>query len=255
VTPEQIVAALAGLIVGSFLNVVIHRLPKEQSIVTPRSRCPACLAPIRPWDNIPVLSFLLLRGRCRACGHPISWRYPLVEALTALLFALLVQRFGLTLETVVLMAFLAALVVVAFIDVDHQIIPNAITLPGIPLGLLAGVLLPDPPLLDRLLGTLAGAGFLYLVLFYGAAFYGQDAMGEGDLNLIALIGAFVGWRGVIVTIVTGCLAGSIVGIALIALGRLGRREHMPFGPFLAFGGVVAVFWGEALVGRYLGLWR
>jgi leader peptidase (prepilin peptidase)/N-methyltransferase len=248
-------AGVLGLVVGSFLNVVIHRLPKEQSVVTPRSRCPMCLTPIRAWDNIPLLSFVLLGGRCRACRHPISWRYPLVEALTGTLFAVTVHRFGLSLQTAILLAFLAGLVVVSFIDLDHHVIPNAVTLPGIPLGLLAGGVLGDPPLLDRLLGTLAGAGFLYLVLLYGGVLYGQDAMGEGDLNLIAFIGAFVGWRGVIVTILVGCLTGSAVGLTLIAAGRLGRRQHIPFGPFLAVGGLIALFWADALVDWYVGMLR
>ncbi len=244
-----------GLVIGSFLNVVIHRLPKGESLATPRSRCPACRAPIRPRDNIPILSFLLLRGRCRECGHPISWRYPLVEGLTALLFAATVHRFGLSLEAGVLLLFLSGLVVVSFIDLDLQIIPNAITLPGIPLGLIAGMLVGEPPFLDRLVGALAGAGFLYLVLFYGGALYGQDAMGEGDLNLIALIGAFLGWRAVVVTVLVACLTGSIIGLALIALGRLTRRQHIAFGPFLALGAVVALFWGDRLMGWYLGALR
>jgi len=248
-------AAVFGLIIGSFLNVVIHRLPKEESLVAPRSRCPACLTPIRARDNIPILSFLLLRGRCRDCGHPISWRYPLVEGLTGALFTLTVARFGLTLDSVFLLAFLSGLVAVSFIDFDHQIIPNAITLPGIPLGLLAGLLVGQPSVLDRLIGALTGAGFLYLVLFYGGVLYGQDAMGEGDLNLIALVGAFLGWRAVVVTILVACLAGSAVGLTLIALRRLGRREHIPFGPFLCLGAVVALFWGEHLIGWYAGFLR
>jgi leader peptidase (prepilin peptidase) / N-methyltransferase len=231
--------------------VVIYRLPREESLVFPGSRCPACRSPIRPWDNIPVVSYLLLRGRCRSCGHPIAWRYPAVEALTGALFVLAVVRFGLTLQTGTILLFLSALVAIAFIDLDHQIIPNAITLPGIPLGLLAGVAFGEPPLLERVIGALAGAGFLYLVLLYGGAVYGQDAMGEGDLNLIALVGAFLGWKGVVVTILLGCLSGSAVGLALIGLQRLRRREHMPFGPFLALGALVALFWGDALVGWYL----
>ena len=145
--------------------------------------------------------------------------------------------------------------VIAFIDLDHQIIPNVITLPGIPLGLLASLVVGGPPLLDRIIGALAGAGFLYLVLLYGGAVYGQDAMGEGDLNLIALVGAFLGWRGVVVTILVGCLVGSAVGLALIGLRRLRRREHIPFGPFLAFGATVALFWGERAVAWYLGFLR
>lgn len=244
-------AFLFGAVLGSFLNVCIHRLPKEESIITPRSRCPACQGPIRPWDNIPLLSFALLQGRCRVCAHPISWRYPLVEALTALLVVLTVARFGVTLKSAFLLAFLCGLVVVSFIDLDHQIIPNVVTLPGIPLGLIGGLLVREPPLLDRLIGTLAGAGFLYLVLFYGGVLFGQEAMGEGDLNLIALVGAFLGWKAVVVTILIACLVGSAVGLGLMALKRLGRRQHIPFGPFLALGAVVGLFWGERLLGWYL----
>jgi leader peptidase (prepilin peptidase)/N-methyltransferase len=250
-----IFAFILGSLVGSFLNVCIHRLPREESIVFPSSHCPACQAPIRPWDNIPILSFLLLRGRCRACGQPIAWRYPLVEGLTALLFAATVSRFGVTPLAATLLVFVAALTVITFIDLDHQIIPNIITLPGIPLGILAGLVLGEPPLLDRIIGALAGAGFLYLVLFYGSAFYGQDAMGEGDLNLIAMVGAFLGWRGVVITILIGCLSGSAIGLALIGLGRLRRREHIPFGPFLALGAIAALFFGDRLVGWYFGFLR
>jgi leader peptidase (prepilin peptidase)/N-methyltransferase len=248
-----IFAFLFGAVIGSFLNVCIHRLPKEESIVVPRSRCPACQSPIRAWDNIPLLSFVLLRGRCRACRHPISWQYPLVEALTALLFVLTVSRFGVTLKSAFLLTFLCGLVVVSFIDLDHQIIPNAITLPGIPLGLIGGLLVWEPPLLDRLIGTLAGAGFLYLMLFYGGVLYGQEAMGEGDLNLIALVGAFLGWKAVVVTILVACIVGSVVGLSLMAVKRLGRRQHIPFGPFLSLGAVVGLFWGERLIGWYLRL--
>jgi len=247
-----IFAFLFGAVVGSFLNVCIYRLPKEESIVAPRSRCPACQSPIHALDNIPLLSFALLRGRCRACGASIPWRYPLVEALTGILFALTVVRFGVTLQAAVLLTFLAGLIVISFIDLDHQIIPNVITLPGIPLGLLTGLLFRDPPLLDRLIGALAGAGFLYLVLFYGGVLYGQEAMGEGDLNLIAMVGAFLGWKAVIVTILVGCLVGSVLGLSLIALRRLGRHQHIPFGPFLSLGAVVALFWGDRLIAWYLG---
>jgi len=247
-----VLAFVFGTVVGSFLNVCIYRLPKEESIVAPRSRCPACQSPIHALDNIPLVSFVLLRGRCRACGASIPWRYPLVETLTGILFALTVARFGVTLQAAFLLAFLAGLIVISFIDLDHQIIPNVITLPGIPLGLLTGLLFRDPPLLDRLIGALAGAGFLYLVLFYGGVLYGQEAMGEGDLNLIAMVGAFLGWKAVIVTILVGCLVGSVLGLSLIALRRLGRRQHIPFGPFPSLGAVVALFWGDRLIAWYLG---
>jgi leader peptidase (prepilin peptidase)/N-methyltransferase len=246
------IAFLFGSIVGSFLNVCIYRLPRGESIVTPRSHCPGCGKLIRAWDNIPILSFLILRGRCRDCGQPIAWRYPLVEGLTGLLFALTVVQYGPTALAASLLLFVAVLVVIAFVDLDHQVIPNVMTLPGIPLGLLAGLAVGGPPILDRILGALTGAGFLYLVLVYGSALYGQDAMGEGDLNLMALVGAFLGWKAVVVTLLVGCLSGSLVGLALIALRRLGRREHMPFGPFLALGAVVSLFWGDALVAWYSG---
>jgi len=246
------IAFLFGSIVGSFLNVCIYRLPRGESVVTPRSHCPGCGKLIRAWDNIPILSFLLLRGRCRDCGQPIAWRYPLVESLTGLLFALTVARHGPTALAASLLLFEAGLVVIAFVDLDHQLIPNIITLPGIPLGLLAGLVGGGPSILDRILGALTGAGFLYLVLLYGGALYGQDAMGEGDLNLMALVGAFLGWKAVAVTLLVGCLSGSLVGLSLIALRRLGRREHMPFGPFLALGALVSLFWGDALIAWYAG---
>jgi leader peptidase (prepilin peptidase)/N-methyltransferase len=243
-------AFLFGSLIGSFLNVCIYRLPREESIVVPRSHCPICQTAIRPWDNIPILSFLILRGQCRACGHPISWRYPLVEGLTASLFAATVLKYGVTPLACTLLILVSALVVIAFIDLDHQIIPNLITLPGIPVGLMAGLALGEPPLLDRLVGALAGAGFLYLVLLYGGVAYGQDAMGEGDVNLIALVGAFLGWRAVVITIIVGCLTGSVIGLALIVLRRIQRRQHIPFGPFLSLGAIVALFWGERLVAWY-----
>jgi leader peptidase (prepilin peptidase)/N-methyltransferase len=176
-----------------------------------------------------------------------------VEALAGTLFATTVARFGVTPQAAFLLAFLSGLVVVSFIDLDYQIIPNVVTLPGIPLGLLAGLVLEEPPLLDRVMGTLLGAGFLYLVLFYGGALFGQEAMGEGDLNLIALVGAFLGWKAVALTIFLGCLFGSAVGLVLIAGRRLGRRQHIPFGPFLSLGAVVALFWGDRLIAWYLRL--
>jgi leader peptidase (prepilin peptidase) / N-methyltransferase len=243
--------ALLGMVVGSFLNVCIYRIPRQESVAFPASHCPACGTPIRAWDNIPLLSFLLLRGRCRACRAPIAWRYPLVEALTGTLFAATVDCWGVTWQSLSLLLLLSALVAVTFIDLDHQIIPNVITLPGIPIGLLAGLLAGEPSMLDRILGTLIGAGFLYLVLYYGSVFYGQDAMGEGDLNLLAMIGAFLGWRAVLVTVLVSCLSGSLVGLALIGTKRLSRREPLPFGPFLCLGAVVALFAGESLIAWYL----
>jgi len=249
------IAFLFGSIVGSFLNVCIYRLPRGESIVTPRSHCPGCGKLIRAWDNIPILSFLILRGRCRDCGQAISWRYPFVEGLTGLLFALTVARYGPTALAASLLLFVAALVVIAFVDLDHQLIPNVITLPGIPLGLLAGLIGGGPPILDRILGALTGAGFLYLVLLYGDWWYEKEVMGEGDLNLMALVGAFLGWKAVVLTLLLGCLSGSLIGVTLIALRRLGRHDNIPFGPYLVLGALVSLFWGDALVAWYMGYLR
>ncbi len=258
------VSFLFGLIVGSFCNVCIHRIPREESIVTPGSRCPDCRTPIKPVDNIPLLSFLLLRGQCRSCGHRISWQYPVVELLTGSLFALTLFRFGLTWHTGIVLTFVAALVIVTFIDLEHQIVPDVITLPGITIGLAwsAGTALlstrgqpvtvgfSPPAPLEALLGTLLGGGILYLV-----AVLSRGGMGGGDIKLTAMVGALLGWREVLLTIFLGTLTGSVVALLLLASGRKGRKDPMPFGPFLALGAVLALFWGEELIAWYLRLFR
>lgn len=251
----MVAAVMFGLVVGSFLNVCIHRLPQGQSVVTPRSRCPACGAAIRPLDNIPVLSYLVLRGRCRGCAARISPRYPAVEALTAALFVAALLAFGPTARGALAAALLCGLVVVTFVDLEHQIIPHAVTLPGIPLGLLAAFLGAGPPPADALIGSLAGAGFVYLVALYCEVILDREAMGMGDVNLVAMMGAFLGWRPLIVAFFTATVTGSAVSLALIGLRRRDRREPIPFGPFLALGGALALFAGEAFVQWYLGLLR
>ncbi|MGH7428988.1 MAG: prepilin peptidase, partial [Candidatus Methylomirabilaceae bacterium] len=170
---------LVGLAVGSFLNVCIYRLPKGSSIIRPGSRCPSCDAPIRWYDNLPLVSYLLLRGRCRECGTGLSWRYPLVEAITALLFLLTVWRFGLGLRLIVLLVFLCGLIVVTFIDLDHQIIPHAVTLPGILLGLVASLVTRDPSPRDAAAGALIGAGLVYLIAVYAELAFQRESMGGG----------------------------------------------------------------------------
>jgi len=251
----MLAAGVFGLVLGSFLNVCIHRMPRGESVVTPRSRCPACAAPIRALDNIPVLSYLVLRGRCRACGARISPQYPAVEALTAVLLVAALGAFGLTLRGFLAAAFLCALVVVTFVDLEHQIIPHAVTLPGIPLALLGSFLGGGPPLTEALIGCLGGAGFVYLVACYCEAILDREAMGMGDVNLVALMGGFLGWRALIVAFLTATVTGSAVSLALIGLRRRTRRDPIPFGPFLALGGATALFLGEALIGWYLGLLR
>lgn len=248
----MILAALVlGLIVGSFLNVVIVRLPAQRSLVHPRSACAACGTAIAWHDNIPILSFALLRGRCRACGIRISWRYPLVEALTGVLFALAAAALGPTIDFLVAAAFLAALVAITFIDLDHQIIPNVVTYPGIVAGLLASLLSPRISWLDAALGVLVGGGIFFLIAEGSLRIMGQEGMGGGDVKLGAMLGAFIGWKAVLFTILLSVVGGGLVAAALIASGLKSRKDPIPFGPFLAGAGAIGFFWGEQAVRWYL----
>jgi len=265
-------AALFGAVVGSFLNVVIHRLPAGESVVFPGSRCPRCGAPIRARDNVPVLGWIALRGRCRDCREPIDPRYPLVELANALLWGALALRFGFGFPLLAFATLCSALLAITLIDVDHWIIPDAITLPGIAVGLAASFFLPPRGSLvadflhhrlglDRLPGFLASHGFwdsLAALLIGGGTFYlvavvSRGGMGGGDIKLTAMMGAFLGLRDLGVAIFIGLIAGSAVGIVLMIAGRKTRKDAIPFGPFLALGGICAVFWGRALVEWYLNL--
>jgi leader peptidase (prepilin peptidase) / N-methyltransferase len=246
-------AAIFGMIVGSYLNVVIYRLPLGLSTVYPRSRCPGCGSLIRARDNVPVLSFLLLRGRCRTCGTPISWRYPLVEAATGALFAGCLLRFGLTAQTVVAMLFASLMLVLALIDYDHMILPDRLTLPGVAVGIATQLVAPLAGLAPAVIGALLGAGILLAVWGLWLVVRREEGMGLGDVKMLALVGAFLGWQGVLVTLFFGALTGSVVGLALMRWGSLDMRSKLPFGVFLALGAVVALFSGDALVSWYAGL--
>ena len=246
-------AALVGLIVGSYLNVVVHRLPHQQSTVVPRSRCPQCGAAIRVRDNLPVLSWLLLRGRCRDCGARISVRYPLIELLTAALFAGAVLRFGVTPTAAACALFSAALLALAAIDVEHFLLPDRITLPGIGLALAAQPLLVWGSLAGALQGALVGAGILLVMAGLWELLRGVEGMGLGDVKMLAMIGAFLGVHGVVVTLVFASFAGSVVGITLLARGSIELQGKLPFGLFLALGGAIALFAGEPLTRAYLAL--
>jgi leader peptidase (prepilin peptidase) / N-methyltransferase len=253
-TPLWPVAALAlGLIVGSFANVCIHRLPLGQSVVTPRSRCPHCGAAISAWDNVPILSYALLRGRCRYCRAPISLRYPLVEAANGLLYLGLALQLAPTPRSLVLMAFVTALLVLSLIDLDHRQLPNVITLPGIAVGLAAS-LLPGPPTPLSAAGGAAG-GYLTFLLMAKAwrRFRHVDALGEGDWKLAAMLGACLGWQQMLLTVFLASLTGSVVGVALIVFGRRSSQYPLPFGTFLGVAGIVAAFVGQPLVTWYSGL--
>jgi leader peptidase (prepilin peptidase)/N-methyltransferase len=240
-----------GAIVGSFLNVCIYRIPAGESIVFPASRCPACKAAIHWYQNIPILSYLFLGGRCASCRVRISWRYPFVEALTGALFALVVYRFGLHGATLVFCVLSALLVVITFIDLDHQLIPDVISLPGIVLGFLGSFLVPWLSWSDSLFGILLGGGSLYLVAAGYELLAKKEGMGGGDIKLLAMLGAFLGWKAVLPVIFLSSLMGSLVGIPLMLIKRADGRLAIPFGPFLAAGALVFLFWGPGLLRWYL----
>lgn len=245
--------AVLGALIGSFLNVCIHRVPRGESIVTPQSRCPSCRVSIRAFDNIPILSFLWLRGRCRRCRARISPRYPVVEALNAAGYLLIWERFGPTWDSVIYAAFFSALLVVTFIDWDYQIIPNVITFPGIAIGLFSAATILAGGFLDALLGAVLGGGLLYAVAVASEWVLKKEGMGLGDVKLLAMIGAFLGWKAVLVTIFIGALGGSLIGLILMGLHLKRRGDPIPFGPFLALGAVVALLAGPELVTWYLRL--
>ena len=254
----SVYAALLGLIVGSYLNVVIYRLPLGISTVLPRSRCPACGAAIRARDNVPVVSFLLLRGRCQACGARISRRYPLIEGAAGLLFLGSFLRFGVSWEAVAGALFCALMVVLALIDLDHMILPDVLTWPGIAVGILLQPLLswarlgdgPWRALAGGALGAAVGAGILLAVWAGWYLLRHEEGMGLGDVKMLAAIGAFLGWQGVLVSLFFGALSGAVVGLALMAWRGGDLKSKLPFGTFLAMGGLIALFAGERIVAAY-----
>jgi len=250
-----IVSIIFGAMIGSFLNVCIFRLPKEESIVTPGSHCPHCQKPIKFYDNVPLVSYILLNGRCRYCKESISIQYPLVEGITALVSLILFVRFGPTLSYVFYFSFIAALIVISIIDLYHQIIPDVISLPGIGVGLLASLAIPQIDIIDSLIGALLGGGSLFIVATLYQWLFKREGMGGGDVKLLAMIGAFLGWKAVILTILLGSLLGSISGIIVMVLRGKDFKYAIPFGPFLSLGAVIALFYGQDLIRWYLYLNR
>lgn len=249
----MIFAFAFGAVMGSFANVLIHRLPMGLSIISPGSQCPSCSARIRWFDNIPIVSYFILGGRCRACKTIISPRYPLVEALSGLLFAAVVFRFGIQPATAAMALFAWALLVITFIDLDHRIIPDVISLPGTILGLAFSFVPGFPRPVDSVVGVAAGAGFLFLVLYAYEKIMGEEGMGLGDVKLLAMIGAFLGWQALPVTILVSSMTGSLVGVGYALIkGESVRKFPVPFGPFLALGAIVHLFFGVELIRWYLG---
>jgi len=245
-------ALVIGCCLGSFYNVIIYRWPKGQSIVSPPSRCPGCGAPIRWFDNIPVLSFLLLGGKCRHCHQAISWRYPLVELLTGLMAAGLYRAFGFTPSLFVFFTFGSLLLLIAFIDLDTYLIPDVLSLGGLVLGLAAAALFSHVRWVDALGGALLGGALFYGVAWGYQKLRKQDGLGGGDIKLLAMIGAFIGWKGVLFTIFFSSVIGAAVGLIVMVRSRRGLTARLPFGPFLSLGAISYVFWGEKLTAWYFG---
>lgn len=242
-----------GACIGSFLNVCIYRIPAGLSIVHPGSRCPRCKKAIPFYDNIPILSYLLLLGKCRRCKTPIGIRYPFVELLGGLSALACAQVFGLTLHGLVVFAFIATLIVVTFIDLDHRIIPDRISLPGIPLFFLAALAVPTVTWRASAIGIVAGGGSLFAVAWIYELITGREGMGGGDIKLLAMIGAMIGWQGVLFTLFAASAIGTLTGLLAMLRSGKGLKLAIPFGPFLAAGAVLYLFCGDAIIFWYVNM--
>jgi len=251
----EIIAFIFGTCIGSFLNVCIYRLPASKSIVHPRSMCPECENMIRSYDNIPILSYLLLKGKCRHCDAVISFRYPLIEIITGAFALCVFLKFGFTLEGLIYFAFISSMIVITLIDIDHRIIPDVISIPGIPVFFAASFALPAVTYIDSLIGILAGGGSLLLIAWLYNLITKKDGMGGGDIKLLAMIGALVGWKGVLFTIFVSSAVGTVSGMIIMLLTKKNMKLAIPFGPFLAIGAVLYIFYGSRLIYWYLNLLR
>jgi leader peptidase (prepilin peptidase)/N-methyltransferase len=246
-------AAAFGAVIGSFLNVCIYRLPRGRSVVWPVSACPRCDRSLAWFENVPIVSYLALRGRCRGCGEPIAIRYPIVEALTALMFALGLWHSGLELLLLSRLLLGCALIVLFAIDLEHHILPNTITLPGIGIG-FALSFFTDPGWLSSLIGIGVGGGALWVVAEAYFRLRHEEGLGMGDVKMLAMVGAFVGWKLTLVALVLASVSGSAVGVALLATGRGGLKYALPFGTFLALGAAVAATAGPRMLEWYFSYW-
>lgn len=251
-TPVTIVsiAGLFGALIGSFLNVCIHRLPRRESIVWPASHCPACMRAIAWYDNLPLISYAWLRGKCRTCRVAISPRYPVVEAANALGYSALFWHFGVTAEAFVYAALYSALIVITGTDLSDLIIPNAITFPGIVIGVISASVVLPLGLVNSLLGVLIGGGVLWFLWWVSPFIFKKQGMGQGDIKLMAMVGAFLGWKPALLAIMVGSFVGSVIGVGLMVFKVIRRGEYLPFGPFLALGSVIALFYYEPLLNWY-----
>jgi leader peptidase (prepilin peptidase)/N-methyltransferase len=249
-----VAAGLVGLVVGSFLNVLIHRLPRGESVAVPASHCPACGADIRVYDNVPLISWILLRGRCRDCKAGISARYPAIELANGALWSLAFLRARSFVDLAEMLLLLSSCIALLAIDAEFQLLPDAITLPGTAIGLALAAFPGGRSFLSALLGAAIGAGALWLVRFVYEKLQGVEGMGLGDVKMLGMVGAFLGPWGVLLTVLLGSVAGSVIGLAMLAIRRGDMKTRLPFGVFLALGAMVSVFLADDLWERYRALW-
>ncbi len=244
-----------GLIIGSFLTVCIHRIPINRSIVSPRSACPTCRHTVRWYDNIPVLSFILLLGKCRKCQVAIPIRYPIIELTNALGYTAILWRFGWGWESVVYGLFFSALLTITWIDWDYQIIPDVISLPGIIIGVATASTVLPTGFVNSILGIVVGGGILWFMAWLSPFLFGKEGLGGGDIKLLAMVGAFLGWKATLTTLMLASVVGAVVGIILILVKVLKRGQYIPFGPYLALGATLTLFYGAELMDWYFGRLR
>ena len=251
----EIIIFAFGMCIGSFMNVCIYRLPIKKSIVLPGSFCPGCEIPIRFYDNIPIFSYIWLRGRCRRCDARISIRYLTVEIMGGAFAMLSYLKFGISFEGLIYYAMVVSLLIVTYIDLDYQIIPDVITLPGIPIGFLVSLALPALNYKESILGIVIGGGSLYLIAWSYHLLTKKEGMGGGDIKLLAMIGAVVGWKGVLFTIFVASLVGTVSGVLIMLRQKQGLKLAVPFGPFLSIGAISYIFFGSSLIPWYFSLLR
>ncbi len=243
----ELFSFLLGLCLGSFLNVCIYRIPAGESIINPPSRCPFCKEHIRFYDNIPVLSYIILRGRCRSCGGKISIQYPVVEISEALFSYILFIKFGLSIEYIAYLAFISSLIVITFIDLRHMIIPDIISIPGIIAGIVSSIILPHIHIIDSIIGLVAGGGSFYLIALIFLNIKGKEGMGGGDIKLIAMIGAWMGWRPLPIVVLISSIMGIIIGGGALLVSGEGLKKRIPFGPFLSMGAIIYLLFKEPIL--------
>ena len=244
---NAILIFILGLIVGSFSNVCIYRIPRNESMIYPASHCPKCRSSIKPIDNIPLLSYILLKGKCRNCGSKIPIQYPAVESLTGIIYIFIFLIYGLTLQSLIYTILSSALIIIAFIDLNELIVPDIISLPGIVIGLILSFFVPYVSFINSVLGVVVGGGIIFIIGLAGSVIFKKEAMGGGDVKLAAMIGAFLGWKYTIISLFLGFFLGALVGIFLILSKIKSKEDMVPFGPFIALGSFITFLWGEKIL--------